>query len=223
MTRRSIPSQDRPAKAATRPASWPTPEVMRERSRPWNAAEVPPVRSRHPGQRDEGDRHALPGHGPVGLGHQGGGLRPEQDLRVRPDRDLARRDEVGFRDAAGREQADRPFAGPHPGQRWQLHPAGELPGQHDEHDQRGNAGLEMVSAPPDPFIRMSPLIGPPYWALTQHSRHQPQSSGPHFAVVPKGEATVARTGRSRPETAPAPGGFRGAEPKGESARASTWR
>ena len=58
-------------------------------------------------------------------------------------------------------------------------------------------------------------IGRLKMAQTQHSRHQPQSSGPHFAEVPKGEARVARTGRSRPETAPAPGGFRGAEPKGE--------
>jgi hypothetical protein len=75
------------------------------------------------------------------------------------------------------------------------------------------------------FRRLDQGVSPDL-AQTQQSRHQPQGNGRHFAEVPKDEARVARTGRSSPETAPTPGGFRGAEPQGEivsSARAAHQR
>ena len=60
-------------------------------------------------------------------------------------------------------------------------------------------------------IRGYQYVRTDYWALTQHSRHEPQSSGLDFAEVPK----EVRTGRSSPETASTHGRFRSAEPKGE--------
>jgi len=55
-------------------------------------------------------------------------------------------------------------------------------------------------------------------ALTQHSRHQPQSSGPDFVEVPEGEEKVVGTGRSSPESASNHGRFRSAQRTDEIAR-----
>jgi len=67
-----------------------------------------------------------------------------------------------------------------------------------------------------------PLIGklevPLDKALTQHSRHQPQSSGPDFVEVPEGEEKVVGTGRSSPESASNHGRFRSAQRTDEIAR-----
>ena len=61
-------------------------------------------------------------------------------------------------------------------------------------------------------------IGRLKMAQTQHSRHQPQSSGLHFADVPKGESNAVGTGCSSPESASNHGRFRSAQRTDEIAR-----